>query len=223
MEILIARADDVLRRRRWNLDSDSPLKTVAILLALLIASGGTYGAVLGTFGGIDYSRFEQILYSAIKVPLLLLSTFALSVPSFYVLNMLLGVGSDFRLAMRALVSTQTGIAIVLASLAPYTIFWYASFAGYGEAILFNALMFAIASLAGQWMLRQDYRELVRRNPKHKALMIGWIIIYAGVGIQMGWILRPFVGSPGVETVFLRQGDWTNAYVVVGRLIFRLFQ
>jgi hypothetical protein len=38
------------------------------------------------------------------------------------------------------------------------------------------------------------------------------LIYAFVGIQMGWVLRPFIGQPGVPTTFFRPGAWGNAYV-----------
>jgi MFS family permease len=31
----------------------------------------------------------------------------------------------------------------------------------------------------------------------------WIIIYALVGAQMGWVLRPFIGSPDVPFTFFR--------------------
>ena len=221
MKSLLPRVDDVLRRRRWAADNHSPTRTILTLTGLLVFCGALYGAALGTFGGITPDRFEQILYSAIKIPLLLLATFAISLPSFYVLNMLFGVGDDFRSAVRALVATQAGIAIVLASLAPYTLLWYLSTSAYNGGILFNAFLFTIATSTGQWMLRQDYRELIRRNPVHRRLMIGWVVIYATVGIQMGWTLRPFFGSPETETEFLRSGEWTNAFVVIGRIIWNV--
>ena len=208
MTSLLLRIDDVLRRRRWAEDNQSPSKTLATLAGLLVICGAIFGAALGTFGGITPDRFEQILYSAIKVPLLLVATFAISLPSFYVLNMLFGVGDDFRRAVRALVATQAGIAIVLAALAPYTLFFYLSSSDYQGAILFNAMLFTIATFTGQWMLRLDYRKLIQKNPVHRRLMIGWVTIYAAVGIQMGWVLRPFFGSPNTETEFLRSGEWT---------------
>jgi hypothetical protein len=46
----------------------------------------------------------------------------------------------------------------------------------------------------------------------------WLIIYMFVGIQMGWVLRPFVGSPISPTVFFREGAFSNAYEQVARLI-----
>ncbi len=163
----------------------------------------------------------QVVYSAVKVPLLLLATFAISLPSFFVLNTLFGLRRDLGEAIRALVATQAGVAIVLASLAPLTALWYVSFGSYQAAILFNAAMFAVASLAAQGLLRGYYRPLIARNPKHRYLLWAWIVAYSFVGIQMGWMLRPFVGSPNTPVSFFREDTWGNAYVIVGRLVWQV--
>src|SRR5688572_18716257 len=112
---------------------------------------------MGTFFGPGGApRGLQSLYSAVKVPLLLLLTFCLALPSFYVVNMLAGVAGDFREVLRALLATQAGLTVVLASLAPFTVLFYASTTNYDAAILFNALMFAVASYAGQRLMKRFY-------------------------------------------------------------------
>lgn len=188
------------------------------LLTLLVLCGAMYGAIMGSYGGLAGDRSLQVLISATKVPLLLLATFALALPSFFVLNTSLGVRSDFGAVLRALVGAQAGLTIVLAALAPYTAFWYASFTGYRSAILFNGVMFAVASLAGQWQLRRAYRPLITGNPRHRLLLRSWLALYVFVGIQMAWVLRPFIGDPNAPAQFFRSGAWGNAYVVVARLI-----
>jgi hypothetical protein len=35
---------------------------------------------------------------------------------------------------------------------------------------------------------------------------------------MGWVLRPFIGDPGAPVQFFRAEAWSNAYVVVFKLI-----
>ena len=86
------------------------------------------------------------------------------------------------------------------------------------AILFNAAMFAVASFASQVVLARGYRPLIARSPRHRWLMRAWIVIYAFVGIQMGWTLRPFVGAPYRPVQFFRGGEFENAYVIVVRMI-----
>ena len=216
MNALLLRADDLLRGQT---PGDGARRDGLLqLLALVAVFGLIYGAVMGTFGGVRGERALQLLYSGLKVPLLLLVTFALSLPSFFVLNTLLGVRNDFTRALRALVATQAVLTIVLASLAPFTALWYASSGAYRPAILFNAAMFAVASFAAQGLLRRWYAPLVAINPRHRILLRVWIVIYAFVGVQMAWVLRPFVGDPNQPTRFFRAGAWGNAYVEVARMV-----
>jgi len=200
---VLRRADDVLRSR-----------PASYPWSFLVLCGLFYGALMGAFGG----RGLQVAYSALKVPLLLLATLALSLPSYFVANTLLGLRADFPGALRAIVASQAALTIILAALAPLTVFWYASSAHYQAAILFNAAMFAVASLASQVVLARGYRPLIARSPKHRWLLRTWIVIYAFVGIQMGWTLRPFVGAPYQPVQFFRGGEFENAYVVVARMV-----
>jgi hypothetical protein len=190
------------------------------LLACTFLCGAFYGAVMGSFGGIAGERGWQIVISGFKVPFFLLATFGLSLPSFFVLNNLLGVRSDFDLVLRALISGQAGLTVILAALAPYTLLWYASSSNYQAALLVNGLMFAIASAAGQILLRVWYRPLLARRPQHRWLLRIWLVVYVFVGIQMAWILRPFVGEPGTPIQFFREDTWGNAYLIVGRMIWQ---
>lgn len=79
-------------------------------------------------------------------------------------------------------------------------------------------MFAAASLSSQWLLRGYYAPLVARNPRHRKLLWAWTGIYALVAIQLAWLLRPFIGSPGRPVTFVREEAWDNAYVMVLQLV-----
>jgi hypothetical protein len=184
----------------------------------VVAFGMFYGGVMGTYGGSGGLRMWQVAYSAVKVPFLLFTTFFLSLPSFFVINTLLGLRADFPRVLRALLATQAGLTIILSALAPYTAFWYVSGSHYYPAILFNGLMFAIASSSAQWMLRRSYQPLVQKNPRHLWMLRAWLVIYVFVGIQMAWVLRPFIGDPDSPVQFFREGSWSNAYEVVFQMI-----
>lgn len=50
----------------------------------------------------------------------------------------------------------------------------------------------------------------------------WVIIYALVGAQMGWVLRPFIGSPDIPFTFFRERSghffaavWNSARALMG--------
>lgn len=198
MRGVLIHADDLLRTGTLSGRRSEVPPRLSLLLVLIVLFGAGYGAVMGSYGaqaGIGGARPLQMLYSAIKVPLLLLATFGLSLPSFVVVNSLLGLREDLGAAVRALLATQACLTLVLCSLAPLTLTWYASDQAYEEATLFNALTFAIASASGQLLLRRLYRPLIARDIRHRTLLRLWLIIYAFVGIQMGWLLRPFIGIP----------------------------
>jgi hypothetical protein len=216
---LLAHADDLLHGGPLTTRPTRPRRLLATLVAIVVIFGLVYGGVMGSFGGVGHGR--QPLYSAVKVPLLLGVTFGLSLPSFFVLNRLLGVGADFAVVLRGLVATQAALTVVLASLAPLTALWYASFADYDAALAANMVAFTVASASAQTLLRRWYRPLVARDPRHRMLFRTWLFIYAFVGIQMGWTLRPFIGSPGQPTRFLRQHAWGNAYVEVSEILGRV--
>ena len=189
----------------------------------MVGFGAFYGVAMGTFSGLGPGRFHQLLYSGVKVPLLMLVTFGLCLPSFFVLNTVAGLRDDFSQALQAVVAAQSCVAIVLACLAPFTAFFYASGADYHGALLFNGAMFALAWVTAQLVVRRYYAPLIERSKTHRTMLFIWFFLYIFVGIQMAWVLRPFVGAPTVAVTFFRQEAWGNAYVVVGGLIGDLFR
>ena len=183
---------------------------------LLLVCGFAYGAVMGSHGG----RPLQAIYSAVKVPILLLATVGLSLPSFFIVNKLLGLRDDFTVVIGGILGAQAGLTIILVSLSPLTLFWYGSSNDYNSAILYNGLMFGIATAGAQVLLRRTYRPLVAKHPWQRWMLRVWMLLYTFVGVQMGWVLRPFVGDPGESVSFFRAGAWDNAYVIVFRMIWR---
>jgi hypothetical protein len=217
MLALLTQIDDILRRRQ-AVQSRPAGSALLWMVGCITAFGMTYGAVMGGFGGIWNGRYWQIIYVALKVPLLLLGTSLIAWPSFLVFNTLAGLRRDLARATTALMAAQAGLAIVLASLAPLTVVWYASSSGYSDALRFNGMMFAVACFSGQWLLRDHYRLLIQSDPRHRWMFWLWLALYIFVAIQMSWVLRPFIGDPSVPVEFLRGEKWGNAYLVVARLI-----
>ena len=189
-------------------------------LAAVVWGGALYGLIMGSFAGLTLERWPQLAFSALKVPLLIFATMLLALPSFFVLNTLDGLRADFKEAMRAVAITQGTVGIVLAALAPYTALWYFTSGNYPAATTFNGVMFAIASVAAQRVLRRRYQPLIAKNPRHRLLLWTWMVLYVFVGIQMGWTLRPFVGEPGTPPTFFRKDTFGNAYLIVPEIVWR---
>ncbi len=185
---------------------------VQYLAALLVVGGFLYGLGMGSFSG----RPLQALYSGLKVPILLTFSTAVCMPSFFVLNTLLGLRDDFRAALTGVLAAQATVATVLLAFLPVIVFVYSSSGDYRFAIFINGVFFALASLAGQRTLSRHYQPLLASNRRHEIGRWSWIVLYVFVTIQLAWVLRPFIGSPGLEVSFFREGAWSNAYVVIVR-------
>lgn len=207
-----------LGRSTTHTESLARTPGISRVIVVWIVSGLFYGSVMGSFGGFAGDRLLQVFYSAVKVPLLFSATFILALPALYVIASLVGLRHAYFPMLAALVRTQAGVSVVLASLAPFTAVWYASFDGYSAAILLNFATFSLASLSGQSILRRQVGPLIQREPRVRWLVVVWIFLYGFVGIQMGWVLRPFIGSPGDPVMFVRGSKLGNAYIALWSLI-----
>lgn len=218
---LLATTDGLIKGLGRRERLDAALKWWMLPL-IVLATGPIYGAFMGTFALGTWERVPMIVYAAVKVPLLIFVTTALCLPGFFVLNTVLGLRDDFGRAIRAIFAGQAGLTVALASLGPITRFAYSSGVNHRQALLFNAAMFTVATAIGQVVLMRRYRELTSdpvNGRRHKAMLWMWVILYAFVGMQLGWMLRPFVGGPGRPVSFFREEPFSNAYVVIAKLIF----
>ncbi len=191
-----------------------------VLVGVIALFAPIYGAVMGAYSFAGPERLLQVFYSAVKVPALLLVTTGLCLPGFFVLSTVAGVRDDFRASVGAILSGQAAMSVMLASLAPVVAVVYVSGVSYSLALVTNAGMFLIGTAAAQFVMRRDYRKLIERRPQHRGLFWLWAVAYTFVGIQMGWTLRPFVGSPEWFPTFVRQEAFTNAYVEVWAILQR---
>jgi hypothetical protein len=187
---------------------------------LIVLCGAAYGAVMSSYNGIAGERWLMVLYGALKVPMLFMATMLIAIPCFYVLNLLAGAGADFRRVWQGLIDYQLSIAVQLFALIPVTAFFNVIYADYRLAQAWSTLLFAFASWNARRSLNACYAPLIARSPAHRHLRRFWFLLYAFVGIQMGWDLRPFVGHPEMPVQFFREGIG-NAYVNVA-IILKLF-
>ena len=59
------------------------------------------------------------------------------------------------------------------------------------------------------------------GPNVKTVFRCWVILFGLVGAQMGWVLRPFIGKPGLPFVWFR-GRESNFFEGVWQAIVSLF-
>ena len=143
-----------LRAGRFEI-SARRLSACVVILAM------TYGACMGTFALFRMRGPSgwQVLASMVKVPLLFYLTLAVTLPSLYVFNALVGSRLTFVTVIRLLVASMGVIVTVLASLGPIVAFFSVSTTSYPFMLLFNVVAFAVSGLLGLTFLLQTLRRL----------------------------------------------------------------
>ena len=207
----------VVERRLFEL-SRGEAAPLTVLLTTIAVAGALNGAAMGSFACDSLDRAELILFAAVKVPLLLLATATLCLPGFFAINAVAGLSHVFTRTLRAILAGQAALAFALASLSPLILLSYLSGADHPLALLLNACAFSCASACGHVVMRRYYRALILEDSRHRLMLAVWVLLYALVGIQMGWLLRPFVGGPNAPVTFFRQEPVSNAYLVVIQLV-----
>lgn len=178
------------------------------MTALVFGGAGLFGAALGSWS----LNPTQMFYASIKVPMLLVVSTIVCLPNFLVVNTLLGLRDDFRSALRAILSAQVALAVVLAALSPLVLVVALSFRKYEEVKLANGLLFLFGSFGAQVLLRRHYRALITRDRRHRIALVCWPTLYVFVAAQLGYTLRPFIGAPFLRVQFFREEAWTNVYL-----------
>lgn len=202
-------------------DSAADVVTVPArrLLGLGVILGLVAGACAGAFAlfhGLDHPLL-RVLVSAGKVPLLFVLTVLVTLPSLYVFSALQRLPVDFATVVRVLLLAILVHLGVTASLGPVFAFFCASTTSYPFLLLLNVLFFAIGGFLGFSVLRQALADIEQRT---RRILTMWCVVYAIVGLQMGWLLRPFVGRPGDPFVVFTAPDGnalTGLFEVIGQL------
>lgn len=200
----IFRGDDIL----WHLGR---------MLTIIVALGAGYGVVMGAMAGIP-AGLPQMVSSAIKAPLLFLLTLAVCYPVLYVVNVVMGSRLSFLQTLALICMAVTMNAILLASCAPIVLFFTIIGTGYNFLKLLHV---AIFGFSGLWAMAGLWRGLVAMC-EHSSLyprqalriLYVWIIVFAFVGTQCAWTLRPFIGSPGAPFEIVRSYSHMNFYEAV---------
>ena len=157
----------------------------------ILGLSAVYGATMGTYaGGLS------ILFSAVKVPMLLLISLYLTIPSYYVLYSLLGGKRNLRQTAILSLFSFTIMATVLIALVPVNLFFVITTTKSSETYAFMVLLnIAIFTLGGLFALFNFIKgaKVLYREPSENwkpSFLLGSLILVV-VGTQLAWVLRPY--------------------------------
>jgi hypothetical protein len=136
------------------------------LSAVLVVLAMSYGACMGCFALFKGTgpSYMQVIASVVKVPALFALTLAVTFPSLYVFNALMGSRLTPRSVARLLVTSLAVIVTVLASLGPIVAFFSASTTSYPFMLLLNVAVFAVSGAMGLSFLLQTLHRLSLARP-----------------------------------------------------------
>jgi hypothetical protein len=129
---------------------------VSLVLVLL---GMIYGLCMAVFALITADNRMQLLGSAVKVPALFILTLAVTLPSLYVFNALVGSRLTVASLVRLFVAALAVNLAVLSSLGPIIAFFALSTTSYSFIVLLNVLIFAVSGVMGLGFLLQTLHRL----------------------------------------------------------------
>ena len=191
------------------------VRSKAITLAI---ASGLFLMAYGFTVGLAKSPL-QAASSAIKMPILFLSTMAFCLPALYFFSLAL-LGTPLRM-IQVLAVVLSGIAVsafLLLGLAPITFFFVLTSTNYPFFQLLAVGFVGLSSLIGVYFLwrgmtlvetaRDDSRQRLGRR-----ILALWMGLYAFVGTQLTWRLSPFIGKPE-DPFYLVKPSRDNFYVDV---------
>lgn len=245
---------------------DIPVGGLSLTIVLL---GVLYGLCMGSFAMIRTGgeAYMQLIASAVKLPLLFFLTLAVTFPSLYVFNALIGTRLSVYSTLRILIASLGVMLAVLASLGPIVVFFALSTKSYPFMQLLNVGTGTMAGVLGLGFLLRTLDRLVivqeraesslgtskpegKETPKTgdskppplgkqveptaaldragkvttrkaKSVFRAWTTVFALVGAQMSWVLRPFIGNPNMPFEWFRTRE-SNFFIAVSQALARLF-
>ena len=189
---------------------------IATWLAVTIGGSAAFGAAMGW-----WRAPEQALYTAVKLPLVLLFTALGNALLNAMLAPLLGVNIGLRQSLLAVLMSFTIAGAILGGVAPLLAFviWNApplsqsASAGTTHAFILLTIVAAIAfaGIAANVRLLRLLERLGGGASVARRVLFAWLSVNLFLGSQLAWNLRPFIGSPGLPVQFLRDDPFRGSF------------
>lgn len=180
-----------------------------------------YGIVLGSS-----NSWMQAGMSAIKLPVLFLVTLLICLPTLYFFNLLYGSQLTFAQTATLMMAAVTITGALALAFASISMFFWLTVQDYEFFVTLNVGILAITAWWGLSFLRQGMRYVQQgTQARHGRILAAWIAIYAFVGTQMAWALRPFFGAPEAPFEPIRKLSgtfYTGLYRIVTSLLGKIF-
>jgi hypothetical protein len=197
-------------------------KALGIKLRDMVVSTAIFLSLYGLMMGTSNS-WQQALTSAVKLPSLFLITLLVCLPTLYFFNLLFGSQLTMRQTAALLMTALNVTAALSLAFASITLTFWLTVPDYEFFVLLNVGVLALMSWWGLSFLVQGMRYVQQGylGVRRRRVLLFWILIYAFVGTQMAWALRPFVGAPGAPFELIRESEgafYRGVYYLLSQLL-----
>ena len=208
---------------QWN------VQRFAFHVGVILAGAGLYGAAMGW-----WRDPQQALYVAIKFPLIILLTVIGNALLNGMLAPLLGLNIRFRQSFSAILMSFAVASAILGAFSPVMAFMVWNLPeitsktsvgwAYSFIMLAHVAVIALAGATGNIRLFQLLVQLGGNRSVALRVLAAWLAGNLFLGSQLSWILRPFIGSPGLPVEFLRATAFQgNFYEAVFHSLMNIFR
>jgi len=171
-----------------------------------------YGVVMGS-----YNSIFQAMITGLKVPFLLILALFICFPAFYVIQYMLGSKMNLLQMVNTILSGFVVFTTIMASFAPIVIFFMITGNNYAFLKLLHVGIFVFSGIFGMHTIIEALQFSCEKKNVYPKIGISifriWIIIFAFVGMQLAWNLRPFLGDKNMPTEVFREREG-NFYLAV---------
>lgn len=199
----LARFDETLVRQ-LKAGTCGPVAVSAILV--IVAGAALFGLAFGI-----WRAPEQALYSAIKMPAMILAVVAVSSLINIILAHVLGSGLSAWQTTTCVLLSLAITCLILAALAPIICLFAlqcpppqapGAMLSYRSLLTANTGLVAAAGVAGNVRLYRLLRILTPSASTASRVLLSWILTTGLAGCEFSWICSPFLARPDIPIMFL---------------------
>ena len=193
-------------------DKKQSNKLIINQVLIICAFTFIYGVVMGS-----YHSVIQSVVAGVKVLVLFICTLIICFPSFFVIQQVLGSKMNFRQMIVIVLSGFVLTSSIAISFSPIVIFFQITGDNYHFLQLLHVAIFLFSGFFGMRLMVDALKFACDKKSIYPQIGVSvfriWIIIFAFVGIQLAWNLRPFLSDKNEDFKMFRKYEG-NFYTAI---------
>lgn len=214
MKLPFTEAFEVLQERDAHFEKITqetyPTNIISAQILIIALFSFFYGLIMGS-----YNSWMQALSSGAKLMSLLFLTLIICFPSFYIVQLVLGSKVKIKQLAVMMLSGFLMTTTIMLAFAPIVLLFQLSGDNYNFLKFLHVGVFVFSGFFGMRAVLDALRNSFAEQGVYPQIGLSifrvWVIIFAFVGIQLAWNLRPFVGWKDMPFELFRKDTQGNFY------------